>query len=230
VAVALVGVALSRSFLIEDAAGPSDQSPVWCAASPTDPAAPAGLLGLPPHGATPSSTARADLVVHYFGIEAGREARVWVFDDGRLIVERQSREPFESTGYRERCLTPQGVEALRSYVNTEGEAPGGRSCCPLSAQLKVRQGNQLVDLGPRTINPRRLYEPESWLPPDAWVDEDYRAHIPAEFAVCYREGTYGGDMPPTVALNSMPTPVADLLRTEVPAGDYGGSRPMDAGW
>ena len=213
--VTLGGVAVSRSLLVGDAVGPSDQTPT---PSTTDPTVPAGsrvgFIGLPPLGATPSGTNNAELVLHYFGPDPGGWAKsnLWVYDDGRVIVEREADRPEGanafSTGFLEQRLTPEGVETMRSYVLSNGEPL--RNDPPFPMWLQVRDGDRLIDLDPAVgIDAARLMDPADWLPDSAWQYREPRAYVPSSFAVCY-EGP--PRMAPSRMLEALPNPAADLLR------------------
>ena len=80
-----------------------------------------GFIGLPPEGATHSTSETGELVVRrYGGNTAGTRSRVWVFADGRLIWQQDGYRAEGandwSTGYLEQRLTPEGVENIRSEV------------------------------------------------------------------------------------------------------------------
>ncbi len=92
-----------------------------------------GFIGLPPEGATPSTPASGELVVHWSGFtatlppqEGARDiVRAWVYADGRVIWDRRSHgNPVRipeaanelNSGYLEQRLTPEGVELVRSAV------------------------------------------------------------------------------------------------------------------
>ena len=213
--VALGGVALSRSLLVEDAIGPSDQTPTPSTTGPTvPPGSRVGFIGLPPQGATPSGTNNAELVLHYFGPDPGSSGKsnLWVYDDGRLIVERDGNLPeganTSSTGYLEQRLTPEGVETLRSYVLSNGEPLPHREL--QIAELQVRDGDRLIDLDPAVgVDTRRLMDPVDWLPDGAWEYREPRAYVPSSFTACY------GLMQQVARsrlLEPLPNPAADLLR------------------
>ena len=214
--VVLGGVAVSRSLLLEDAIGPSDKTPTPSTTAPTaPPGSRVGFIGLPPQGATPSGTSNAELVLHYFGPDprGSGKSNLWMYDDGRVIVERDANLPEgangSSTGYLEQRLTPEGVETLRSYVLSHGEPL--LSDPPFPMWLQVWDGDRLVDLDPAVgFDRARLMDPVDWLPDSAWEYRDARAYVPSRFAVCY-EG-WPQRVAPGRILEALPDPAADLLR------------------
>jgi hypothetical protein len=104
-----------------------------------------GFIGLPPVGATPSSSEPAELEIFFWvGGPNGKlgRSRAWVYDDGRLIWLREGADIPEaanplSTGFLEQRLTSEGVERLRSEIAGAGDfgspdelAPPGKPPCP----------------------------------------------------------------------------------------------------
>jgi hypothetical protein len=90
-----------------------------------------GFVGLPPVGATPSAPDSGELVLHWNGTSATlppgryRFVHVWAYADGRIIWDREIRDPEGripadanefTSGYLEQRLTPEGVEFMRSAV------------------------------------------------------------------------------------------------------------------
>jgi hypothetical protein len=118
-----------------------------------------GFIGLPPQGATPSSSESGELEIFYWvGDPEGNlgRSRAWVYADGRLLWLRGGTDlnltgaaNRFSTGFLEQRLTPEGVELLRSeilsagefghepppypYPCPEGERPGNYGCVPPNA-------------------------------------------------------------------------------------------------
>jgi hypothetical protein len=151
-----------------------------------------GFIGLPPSGSAPSSPGSGELVVAVWT----RQARAWLYADGRLISLRYEDLPEganpESTGLLEQRLAPSGVEALRSYVARSGSglgpAPELPATSPANPLVRVRGRLRVVDRPSATCNAERcarVTNPESWLPPDAWQTRRLRAYVPSRFAVCY---------------------------------------------
>jgi hypothetical protein len=118
-----------------------------------------GFIGLPPEGATPSSSENAELVVNFYGRSStlgGSLSRVWVYADGRMIWHREGEVPEgankRTSGFLEQRLTPEGVELLRSEVLSTGLF--GHDLTLLSQRfrehdsvwgtIKVRNGNRLI--------------------------------------------------------------------------------------
>ena len=187
----------------------------WCTAAVTPPPTDhVGFTGLPPVEALPSTTETPERVLDWFGAVYGAKADVWLFADGRLIIEIDSGftggPPGGIEGYVERCLAPSGMEALRRYVLQTAEvtvpAPD-----PL-AWLHVRPlaGAPLLDLEPHSVDPRRLFEPESWLRESDWVDRRFRPYVAAKHSVCSRAA--GRTPGPPASLADVPPTLADRLR------------------
>lgn len=83
-----------------------------------------GIVGLPPEGATPSSPARGQQVLHFsFGHTSGDAGRfsLYLYADGRVIVQRIEGGPeVSSHGYLEQRLTPEGVDLVLAEVLSTG--------------------------------------------------------------------------------------------------------------
>lgn len=86
-----------------------------------------GFIGLPPVGATPSSSEPAELEIFFrVGHPKLGRSRAWVYADGRLIWLRERADIPEaanplSTGFLEQRLTPEGVDRLRSEIASAGD-------------------------------------------------------------------------------------------------------------
>lgn len=197
VAVALGGAVISRSLFADRANAPAGPTSTiaggWCTADPTVPELlRKRYVGLPPAGAMPSSSADAELVLSYFGGDQATgghgKSNVWLFDDGRLITEREATTAVgantTTTGYLERCLSPSGVAALSQLVLREGRRKKVEP--PYPAWLNVRSGEWVIEFDALAFDEKKkLLEPEQWLPADAWVDIRFRAYVPTRYAVCY---------------------------------------------
>ena len=124
VAIGLGGVAVDVSWQAAQVHAPAgaasatpsvrDTEATWCTASTTaPPAGRIGYMGLPPVGAVPSSAGPAELVLEWFGPDGHGNGNVWLFADGRLIVEREKNLPHgatdRQTGYLERSSPPTGL-------------------------------------------------------------------------------------------------------------------------
>jgi hypothetical protein len=172
---------------------------------------------LPPEGAVPSSTSGAPLVLDWFGgdDDGWGKSDVWLFADGRLIVEREAKLPQGAndtqTGYLERCLSPAGVESLRRYVIEEGLLLTDEPPYPAWLRVRAKDDGPLVDFGPLidfdplAIDEQRLLEPETWLHESDWTDKRYRPYVPTTYSFC-------SSVPPPL-LDSLPQAVASLLRS-----------------
>lgn len=221
IALGLGGAAVNearQAAPVRSPAGSSSVSPVvdpttsWCTASATAPAAGrVGFIGLPPEGAAPSSTTGAPLVLEWFGGDADGwgKSDVWVFADGRLIVEREAKLPQganeRQTGYLERCLSPAGVESLRRHVIEEGLILTDEPPYPAWLRVRAKDGRPLIDFDPLAIDEQRLLEPETWLHESDWIDKRYRPYVPTTYSFC-------SSVPPPL-VGSLRQAVASLLRS-----------------
>jgi hypothetical protein len=146
-----------------------------------------GFVGLPPVGAPPSAPERGELVLSYFGPQFTHWYQVWVYEDGRLIWQREGdlREGANeyATGFLEQRLTAEGVELLRRRRSAEAALFGF---------------------------PWRPPYPASWLPRRAWEDPTIRAYVPSAYAVCY-QGVLR-PIPPARIPARLPSAAAGLLR------------------
>jgi hypothetical protein len=145
-----------------------------------------GFVGLPPEGAAPSAPRRGDLVLGYFGEQYTHWYQVWVYEDGRLIWQREGNlregaNPY-ATGFLEQRLTPEGVDLLRRRGSAEDALFGF---------------------------PWRPPYPASWLPPRAWADRAIRAYVPSRYRVCY-QGLLR-PFPASRILSWLPAPAAEPL-------------------
>jgi hypothetical protein len=175
-----------------------------------------------------------------FGLNVYADGRViWHRNGGGPVFEG---EP--STGWIEQRLTPEGVDLVQAEVLSTGffdqdrELVGG---IPYTGVITVRSGDRLVNVfwgvgvaPPEGSNPietnvtsedvealndldARLEDLGSWLPPEAWADQEYRAWVPHTYLVCY-----GGTDEPlgrSEILGDLPTAVGDLLRAKDARGD-----------
>ena len=177
------------------------------------PAGRIGFMGMPPVGAAPSHVGPAGLVLEWFGPDGHGNGNVWLFEDGRLIVEREKDLPQgatdRQTGYLERCLSPAGVERLRRYVVQEGRLLTERG---RDFWLRVRAvaGGPLIDLDHGSVDSDRLFDPESWLQESDWVDRRYQPYVSTTYAFCADASGQPGT--PPADLVRIPRRVADYLR------------------
>jgi hypothetical protein len=197
-ALLLVGVPRLSGAPAPDPIRPTASPPATAPPTPNDAPEPdaasrrVGFIGLPPAGATPSTPRDGTLVVQVWT----REARAWLYADGRLITLRYDDRPEGanqvSTGLLEQRLQPAGVERLRSYVARSGTGLGPAPDRPATGPAKplVRVGGHLRVVGrpspecdSRSCS--RVTDPYSWLRPRAWQSWRLRAYVPSRFAVCY---------------------------------------------
>ena len=226
VAIGLSGAAVNgarqaaqvRSPAGTSTASPSviDTEPSWCTTSTTaPPAGRVGYIGLPPAGATPSTTTGAPLVFEWFGADRAGvgKSEVWLFAVGRLIVEREAfltqGANERQTGYLERCLSPAGVERMHNFLLEVGVLLTADP--PYPAWLRVR-GNQdmpLIDFDPLAIDEQRLLAPESWLYESDWIDKPYRPHVPKTYSFCSTAAATA--TAPSPVLDQLPRRAVDVL-------------------
>jgi hypothetical protein len=174
---------------------------------PTDDLIPdVGFIGLPPPGAAPSAPESGELVTSFMNPDFPPfKGMARLYADGRLIWFRYGigNEPYDSSGYLEQRLTPEGVELVRMLA---GEPVDGRL---------------------RRLDPRILPDV---LPENAWADITVRPYIPRGFAAClivenwedpFQELTLS--LPEKLAM--LPAAAADILRDRerVPSDSYDAS-------
>jgi hypothetical protein len=179
--------------------------------SPTNPA-PAGFVGLPPTGSTPSDPAAGELVLRFDSSIGSAGRTMWVYADGRLLwhqlhMVRPTGMGDAFIGLVEQRLTPGGVDYLRStLVSTglfaddltlarEGNAP--------FLEIRMKNGDQWVDVtwawrgiagnAPVATQEQEdaltalndlLADPSSW-PASIWEDEAASAYVPSEYSICF---------------------------------------------
>jgi hypothetical protein len=207
--------------------GPSaSASPVPAALESPSASEPAGIVGLPPEGATPSSTEPGELVVRFEGT-GDPWSTLWVYADGRLISSRygyvleDSNEAF--IGLTEQRLSPSGVEYLRSEIIATSlfasDLALAREDGGPFLEIHVWNGDRLVrvtwahrlnwkvgqDAPIATAEQARaltklsalLTDQGSW-PTSAWEDETFRAYVPSLYSVCF--GVRAADAAPGIWL------------------------------
>ena len=194
-----------------------------------------GLQGLPPEGPVPSTPERGELVVDiYSHASAGRDMWIFVYADGRVIWsdDTGSGVAGSSSGFLERRLTPDGVELVRDEVLASGlfdpaEPPPGAelgSRFPPYGHISFHNGDEVVHVPYRpdedwTGEFRRLHERLrdllSWLPPDAWEDDDIEFFVPSSYAVCVSSEELAGPTEPTPLLSLLP-PAARAVLVDAP--------------
>lgn len=210
-----------------------------------------GFIGLPPVGATPSSSEPAELEIFFrVGHPKLGRSRAWVYADGRLIWLRERADIPEaanplSTGFLEQRLTPEGVDRLRSEIASAGDfgspnelapppdkppcpsgvSPSEGNCQPATPEpapdapitvpwhtpIDVAGLGTLVHVDHARDLTRlqtRLSDPGSWLAASAWADQDIRAYVASEYAVCYSGWPPDQPVEPSPLL---PSAVRDLL-------------------
>jgi len=198
-----------------------------------------GIVGLPPAEAIPSAPSRGELVVGVmFGHTGGDPGRfgLHLYADGRLIWQKLGEgyaggDP-TPTGLIEQRLTPEGVELIRSEVlslrmfDRDRHLVGGY--VPYFGQIEVQDRGRLVrvtwgDVGPAgpdtPATPEqaqalerldaRLEDLGSWLPANAWEDQEPKPFVPSRYSICYvTVPGVGLDR----VLGSLPRSAEELLR------------------
>lgn len=208
-AAAVVGIVVGGLALLPGNTGVGGPPP----ASPSvaEPSADGRIVGLPPEGATPSSTEPGELVLRFEGYSAPGWT-MWVYRDGRLILARIMHRPANANaayiGLTEQRLTPSGVEFLRAGAIASGLFEGdlmlAREGKVPSFDVQVHNGERLVRViwasrgiaGPnaRDATPEQeralraldslLISRSSW-PPSAWADQVQKSYVPSEYSICF---------------------------------------------
>jgi hypothetical protein len=197
----------------------------------------AGLIGLPPEGAIPSTPTTGVLVLSFMsGRTMGDAERfnAFLYADGRLIWT-QLTDP--SPGLIEQRLTPEGVELLQSEVLSTRLFDHDRNLLAAPGlyfgQIQVRDGDRLVSViwgdccdpvtssaAKETPTPEQaralqrldvmIEDPASWLPAGAWEDPEMKPYVPTRYSVCVNaDSGFGLDR----VLGSLPQDAGDLLRS-----------------
>jgi hypothetical protein len=161
----------------------------------------------------PSTTKPADLVLQYYGAAGhGGRSRLWLFNDGRLIVQLEGRIPSGpaagTEGYVERCLSRSGVAKMHTYVLTT--APNSVDTHPVPT-LRVRVGVSLVDFAPGRMDPDHLFEPETWLQDVDFIDRRYRPYVPTTYSFCSTPSSNANAASPVV--DKLPSRAVEVLGT-----------------
>jgi hypothetical protein len=129
---------------------------------------------------------------------------LYLYADGRLIWEQLDPDP--TGGWLEQRLTPEGVELVLSEIIATGLFDPDQPAPPppelARGEVQVRIGDQLVTREGVPDLRQRLAELWSWLPADAWVDQEAKAYVPSRHAVC--------DVVPS---SRLPTAAQDVLAT-----------------
>jgi hypothetical protein len=197
----------------------------------------AGLIGLPPEGAVPSTPTSGELVLSFFaGHTMGDPERfaAHLYADGRLIWTRLTTP---TPGLVEQRLTLEGVQLLRSEVLSTGLFDHDRNLLAAHGlyfgQIQVRDGDRFVSViwgdccDPESSSAAkemptreqasvlqrldvRIEDPASWLPASAWEDQEMKPYVPTRYSVCFDTSSgFGLDG----VLASLPQPAGDLLRS-----------------
>jgi hypothetical protein len=176
-------------------------------------AEPAGLTGLPPEGATPSTPENGELVVSMWEHISQRTSLgngwLYLYADGRLIWLWWDPHPI--SGWLERRLTPEGVELIRSEMTTTGlfDPDQASQDPPGLAYVQVRDGDQLIAVNGLELR-RRLGEVWSWLPASAWDDTQAKAFVPSHYAACM-QSDFVDAIDPTEHVSQLPAAARDML-------------------
>ncbi len=220
--VALIGIVLMpRSNLVGGPGAESSPSPV-VTSSPTpssEPSGPTAIQGLPPAGATPSSTDPGELVLRREG-SVSKSGTMWLYADGRLLSwqlpDYRPNMGDAFIGIYEQQLTASGVAYLQSLAISTGLFDKDRMLAREGSapylDVQVLNGDRLVDVtwawrgiagdaavatedeaATLTALNAALLDQASW-PASAWADQQLRAYVPSEYSVCF------GAQPPLTPL------------------------------
>ncbi len=181
---------------------------------PDSPYAGAGFVSDSPVTAT--TTPRVDrpctLVLRYgfhrFGAGAGLSGMVFLYSDGRLIVDTATGKDWFVQW--ERRLTPAGVERLRTAVVDmldESASP------PDDFLADIHYGDGIfTPKDPQGLV--RLLIDRSWLPAEDWVTEDASIYRAAWYLTCYEMGGNPG-IDVQAAVRDLPSGARDVLESRV---------------
>ena len=145
---------------------------------------------------------------HRFGAGAGISGMVWLYSDGRLIVDTATEKDWFVQW--ERRLTPAGVERIRKAVVTMLDEPVSRP---------GRDGEAVIHYGDGIFYPKDaealvgLLIDRSWLPDEDWVTESPSIYRAAWYLTCYEAGRHGADV--QAAVRDLPTGARDVLESRV---------------
>ena len=197
----------------------------------------AGLMGLPPQGAVPSTPTSGELVLSFLaghGMGDGERFGAHLYADGRLIWTRLTNP---AVGLIEQRLTPEGVDLIRSEVLSTGLFDHDLNLLAAHGlyfgQIEVREGNRFVRViwgaccDPESSSAAKemptpgqasalqrldvlIEDPASWLPASAWEDPEMRPYVPTRYSVCF-DTELGTGLDRVLA--SLPRAAEDLLRS-----------------
>lgn len=178
---------------------------------PDSPWAGQGFLSDEPVPATAPDGRSCTLVLRYwfhrFGPGPFVSGMVWLYSDGRLIIDTATEQDWFVQW--ERRLTPAGVEHLRTAVVAmldESASASGRSF-----EAKIHYGDGTFypnDTGAL----KSLFIDLSWLPDGEWVRERPSIYRAAWYLTCYEmHGTQGVDV--LAAVQHLPSGAREVLES-----------------
>jgi hypothetical protein len=226
-----VGVALAALLGVAVACGPRDAASTHLAMTPAPASAALAatpFVSLPPEaGVLPSTPVTGELVA----MIPTESTRAWLYADGRLITMHMfpfTKNEWPNSGFVMQRLTPEGVEIIRSYMETGIGANNLRPIDELGQVVLARSLRVLVD-GKMYSSVKMAY---SWrcpwggceqyvsnldtrLPASAWADKEYERYVPSRYRICYggqmQEAADGGWVPVDSVLAALPTEVGQLF-------------------
>lgn len=179
---------------------------------PESPWARGGVLSDEPVTATRAAPdgRSCTLVLHYgfHRFAVGLSGMVWLYSDGRLIVDTANAKDWFVQW--ERRLTPEGVERLRTAVARMLDRSDSRSGRDFEAKIRYGDG---------TFQPKdsralvRLLTDLSWLPDEEWVRETPSIYRAAWYLTCYemRGAAHGVDV--QAAVRDLPSGASEVLES-----------------
>lgn len=179
---------------------------------PRSPFAGAGFVADQPVPGAPTADGRSCTLVlrywfHRFGPGPFVSGMVWLYSDGRLIVDTSTGKDWFVQ--RERRLTSAGVERLRTTVAEMLEASDSRSGRDFEPGVRYGDG---IYYPKDTGALKRLLIDWSWLPDQHWVTESPSIYRAAWYLTCYEMPTRSVD---TVwaAVRDLPAGARDVLES-----------------
>jgi hypothetical protein len=180
---------------------------------PDGPWAGGGFLSDEPVPATRPAGRSCTLVLRYgfhrFGPGPFVSGMVWLYSDGRLIIDTATEQDWFTQW--ERRLTPSGVEHMRSAVASMLGKPAG---------TPRRDSEASIHFGSGTFYPKdtgalkRLFIDLSWVPGEEWVMESPSIYRAAWYLTCYEmRGSEGVDV--QAAVRDLPSGARAVLESRV---------------
>ncbi len=178
---------------------------------PESPWARGGFLSDEPVTATTTAPdgRSCTLVLHYgfHRFAVGLSGMVWLYSDGRLIVDTATAKDWFVQW--ERRLTAEGVERLRTAVATMLDRSDSRSGRYFEAKIRYGDGTFYPKDSRALV---RLLTDLSWLPDEKWVRETPSIYRAAWYLTCYEmRGADGVDV--HAAVRDLPPGASEVLES-----------------